>query len=201
MDMFMKNPGLCHIGKKILNNLDFKTQLDCGLVQKSWRHIIDEKASKIDVNALKIFFKQSVTTATVEELMKMKGLRHSNKMIVSRKVPVIYEESYKFWHQLFGSANSLPNNIKINIYLMTVLKRMIKTQEILKSPLREFFERRNFKMVEVILNQGMINRFRFQDMIRDAVGEGCIEMIKIMHPLFDIDLFLQSIRLSIYNGK
>ena len=78
---------------------------------------------------------------------------------------------------------------------------MIKTQEILKSPLREFFERRNFKMVEVILNQGMINRFRFQDMIRDAVGEGCIEMIKIMHPLFDIDLFLQSIRLSIYNGK
>ena len=201
MDLFMENPGLCHIGEKILTNLDFKTQLDCRLVQKSWRHIIDEKASKIDVNALKTFFKQSVTTATVEELMKMKGLRHSNKMIVSRKVPVIYEESYKFWHQLFGSANSLPNNIKINIYLMTVLKRMIKTQEILKSPLREFFERRNFKMVEVILNQGMINRFCFQDMIRDAVGEGCIEMIKIMHPLFDIDLFLQSIRLSIYNGK
>ena len=25
MDLFMENPGLCHIGEKILANLDFKT--------------------------------------------------------------------------------------------------------------------------------------------------------------------------------
>ena len=84
---------------------------------------------------------------------------------------------------------------------MNVLKRMINAQEILNSPLGEFFERKNIKMVEVILNQRMADRFHFQHVIKKAVGEGCIEMIKIMHPLFDIDLFLQSIRLSIYNGK
>ena len=187
MDLFMENPGLCHIGEKILANLDFKTQLNCRMVQKSWKHIIDEKASKIDVNVLQTFFKQSVR-------MKMKRLRHL-------MFPVVDAKSYLFWLQLFCSANSLPYNININIYLMNVLKRMINAQEILNSPLGEFFERKNIKMVEVILNQRMADRFHFQHVIKKAVGEGCIEMIKIMHPLFDISLFFQSIRLSIYNGK
>ena len=83
MNLFMENPGLCHIGEKILTNLDFKTQLDCRLVQKSWRHIIDEKASKIDGNVLQTFFHQSVR-------MKMKRLRHL-------KFPVVDEKSYVFW--------------------------------------------------------------------------------------------------------
>ena len=83
MELFMGNPGLRHIGEKILTNLDFKTELDCRLVQKSWKHIIDEKASKIDVNVLQTFFKQSVR-------MKMKRLRHL-------MFPVVDAKSYLFW--------------------------------------------------------------------------------------------------------
>ena len=198
----MENPGLCHIGEKILTNLDFKTQLDCRLVQTSWKHVIDEKASKIDVNVLQTFFKQSVTTE--EEFMKEKRLRHSNDVTMPPKCPFAREESYTFWQQLFGSANSLPNNILINIYLLNVVKSMIKTQKNLNSPIREFFERRNIKMVEVILNEGMFDYFHFQDIVEKAVREDCIEMIKIMHPLFplfDVSFFLQSIQLSIYYGK
>ena len=199
MELFMGNPGLRHIGEKILTNLDFKTELDCRLVQKSWKHIIDEKASKIDAHFLQTFFKQSVTTE--EEFMKEKRLRHSNDVTMSRKCPFVDEESYISWRELFGNANSMPNNILINIYLLNVVKSMIKTQKNLNSPIREFFERRNIKMVEVILNQRMADYFHFQDIVEKAIRAGCIEMIKIMHPLFDFSFFFVSIQLSIYYGK
>ena len=59
MDLFTENPGLCHVGERILNNLDFNTQLNCRFVKKSWKHILDKEASKIDVEN---FFRKFVTT-------------------------------------------------------------------------------------------------------------------------------------------
>ena len=71
----------------------------------------------------------------------------------------------------------------------------------MNSPIREFFERRNNQMVEVILNEGMADYFHFQDIVEKAIRAGCVKMIKIMHPLFDFSFFLVSIQLSIYYGK
>ena len=49
MDMFIENPGLCHIGGKIFKNLDFPTKLNCRLVRKSWNIMLEKQASKIDL--------------------------------------------------------------------------------------------------------------------------------------------------------
>ena len=52
MERFFKNPGFLHIGENILKNLDFKNQLSCRLVQKSWKSVLDKLASKVGVEDL-----------------------------------------------------------------------------------------------------------------------------------------------------
>ena len=47
MDVFFENQGLSHIGEKILNNLDLKSQIACWSVRKSWRSIIEKKLQKV----------------------------------------------------------------------------------------------------------------------------------------------------------
>ena len=50
MEAFMENPGLLHIGEKILNYLDFKTQTTCRLVGISWNLILEKQASGSEEN-------------------------------------------------------------------------------------------------------------------------------------------------------
>ena len=46
MESFMENPGLLHIGERILKNVPFKTKLKCRLVKRSWNQIFEKEASK-----------------------------------------------------------------------------------------------------------------------------------------------------------
>ena len=50
----MDNPGLFHIGERIFKNLDFKNQLNCRLVRRSWNDMIEFIAdkAKIDLDML-----------------------------------------------------------------------------------------------------------------------------------------------------
>ena len=41
MNMCIENPGLSHIGEKIIKHLDFKTKVSCRLVGKQWQLILD----------------------------------------------------------------------------------------------------------------------------------------------------------------
>ena len=50
MEAFMKNPGLLHIGEKIIHNLDFKTQSTCRLVKRSWNIVLEKEASRSKKN-------------------------------------------------------------------------------------------------------------------------------------------------------
>ena len=52
MELFLENPGLCHIGESIFKSLDFKTQLTCRLVRKSWKDMLEKEASKINLKQL-----------------------------------------------------------------------------------------------------------------------------------------------------
>ena len=58
MEQFFENLGLCHIGESILKNLDFRSQLICRLVNKSWRKILEKllvtKSSKFNLEELQI---------------------------------------------------------------------------------------------------------------------------------------------------
>ena len=42
----MENSGLHHIGEKILRTVNFRTQLSCRLVNKSWNQILENYAEK-----------------------------------------------------------------------------------------------------------------------------------------------------------
>lgn len=55
MEIFMLNPGLIHIGQKILKNLDLRSQLTCRLVCKSWKVLLED--CKLNKNELKYLFK------------------------------------------------------------------------------------------------------------------------------------------------
>ena len=46
MEAVMENPGLIHIGERILKNVNFKTQAQCRLVKRSWNQIFEKEASK-----------------------------------------------------------------------------------------------------------------------------------------------------------
>ena len=50
MKAFMENPGLLHIGEKIIHNLDFKTQSTCRLVKRSWNIVLEKEASRSKKN-------------------------------------------------------------------------------------------------------------------------------------------------------
>ena len=47
----VENPGLFHIGEKILKNLDVESQVICRLVKRSWNHLFERKV----LNPKKIF--------------------------------------------------------------------------------------------------------------------------------------------------
>ena len=54
MIAIMEHPGLLHIGEKIIQNLDFKTQFTCRLVARSWNYVLEEELfrTKIDLETL-----------------------------------------------------------------------------------------------------------------------------------------------------
>ena len=52
MTPFFENPGLFHIGKKILRSMDIETQANCRKVCKTWNNEIEDPASKITLKHL-----------------------------------------------------------------------------------------------------------------------------------------------------
>ena len=42
MSFFFENPGLAHIGHRILTNLDFDAQLECRLVHRSMKYLLED---------------------------------------------------------------------------------------------------------------------------------------------------------------
>ena len=42
----MENPGLLHIGERILKNVPFKSKLKCRLVKRSWNQILEKEVTK-----------------------------------------------------------------------------------------------------------------------------------------------------------
>ena len=58
--MFFENQGLCHIGEKILDDLDFQSQMECRSVRKSWRAIFEKMHQKVHNDFLENHFSRLV---------------------------------------------------------------------------------------------------------------------------------------------
>ena len=130
MEALMENPGLLHIGERILKNVPFKTQGQCRLVKRSWNQILEKEASK--------------TKADLDDLLK------SMKESFS-KSDMPYE-SVELWRHFAMEMSSKINNHVINI----LLKKNIMSQSDVgfsSWPLEHFVSERDVQMVDVTLQQ------------------------------------------------
>ena len=171
MEAFTENPGLRHIGEKILGNLDFKTQLSCRLVNKSWYQILEDEAekSKIDLNDMIESILQSMTPSDE-----------------NRKSPRIEFERLSTatnWFNYVLAVFSKVYNPWISIYLQKHIKYQIKNG-FPSYTLEYFVLHRHVKMVDFILKENL------HQIIKDATT---------CEPIFDEVDFNQALKLAIEN--
>ena len=129
MNKVFENPGLCHIGEKILQKMDFQSILSCRLVRKSWRNLLEKGISETKSSDLQKLF------AAKAEMVK--------------NTP-FYDKWLYFLPEITKESNPL-----INHYLQKVLNNeSIYFHRI--GPLQAFISVENLKMVEFLLNNNLI---------------------------------------------
>ena len=134
MDSFIENPGLCHIGEKILKCVDFQTLLSCCLVRKSWKNCHEKVLSKIQCD---------------QDHLKNVRFAKPNKIIDFEKHP-FKDVFLKHWKIFICEVIKLSNPL-IYLYLLQFFKdEKINFQNF--SPLQVFIKVENLRMIEFILN-------------------------------------------------
>ena len=129
MNKVFENPGLCHIGEKILQKMDFQSILSCRLVRKSWRNLLEKSISE-------------TKSSDLQKLFSAKAERVKNHPF--------YDKWLYFLPEIAKESNPL-----INHYLLKVLNNeSIYFHRI--GPLQAFISVENLKMVEFLLKNKMI---------------------------------------------
>ena len=85
MEAITKIPGLQHISEDIFNLLDTKSLLNCGLVNKSWRNILDQPIflEKIERQKIEAKKKEQIERQKIEA--KKKEQRKRRQKIEAKK--------------------------------------------------------------------------------------------------------------------
>ena len=172
MEACMENPGLLHIGERILKSLHFNSQANCRLVKRSWNQILEKEVTKktrtdlvnllksinefailpeyIDTNVLKYY-------KNVAKYDKNKTLMHFGTQSV---ILPDYEMLEKFnrlvsWkHFVMGMTFSV-NNHMINILLKKHIRYQINVG-FPYFPLEHFVSKRDMKMIDLTLKQKLL---------------------------------------------
>ena len=71
MNSFFEIPGLCHIGRKIIFSLNFKNQVNCRHVCRSWNTFIEELSSKMSKDHLIILLEKISEKRSLSSYKKM----------------------------------------------------------------------------------------------------------------------------------
>ena len=173
----MENPGLLHIGERILKHLHFKTQAKCRLVNRSWNHILENEASKTktDLNNLLKSISEIRFRSNPKEVLEIakKNLRlHS-------------------WIDFVKVMSSKMNNHVINI----LLKRHISHQLDIgfsSFPLEHFVLKKDREMVDLTLKHKKydtafstymnIAEFDFEKALKKAVENKYTDIVQCLKP-------------------
>lgn len=159
MDLFIENPGLFLIGKKIFRYLDFNTKSTCRLVNKSWKILLEKRAANFNVSKLKELLTNSG---------KVRNESNQNNML-----PLERRTDDKIWVELLDKLQSKLKSKWIYIYLQEFLQRRLKQLQdseswFSSSPILEFTWVRNVKMIEFILQENAYNFLSFNLALREA---------------------------------
>ena len=158
MDSFMTNQGYFHIGAKIFKNLDFKTQLTCRLVKRSWNQFLEYEASKskIDFNAL------------------LRMLEEPDPKNYKEYEYLVKEVNYQKWTKFLLKMEAKIEIPWINALLQKYIKYMNRVGLSI-FPLEYFVLIRNAKMVEFIFKEELFDInddiHAFPDSIHTAIAK------------------------------
>ena len=166
----MENPGLLHIGERILKNVPFKTQAQCRLVKRSWNQILEKEALK--------------TKNDLDNLLKStKEWDISNSNSLFLLVDIQENARLQLWMDFVKGITSKIKNHVINI----LLKMHISYQLDIgfnSYPLEDFVLKKDMEMVEMTLKHSYVSADEryFDRALQIAVGYRCSEIIQFFKP-------------------
>ena len=162
MDLMIENPGLLHIGEKILKYLDFGTQSKCRLVNKSWKNLIEKRHFSFNIGSL------------IELLTNYGKFRIDNNPIY----PMLKLRSDKImWNELLNKLQSKLKSKWLYIYLHEFIQKRM-----LFSPIEEFTLVRNIKIIEFILQEKLYNFLQFNNALHMAAKSKDTNVMKYLLP-------------------
>ena len=206
MEDFMENPGLIHIGERILKQLDIKTQGNCRLVRKSWNQVLEIEASKC-----------MKELETLLELMKKSCFPpNSNVLSFAQYLKLKVKESRKDqWRTFTEQVRFKVHNPLINNLLLKHIKYQFNLG-FSSWPLPYFSKIRNKKMVDFILQEpllGYIKRVQrvqrgnytykpgFEDALQKAISYGYTDIVQCFKPYMDIEHYNEYIFDPAWHGQ
>ena len=184
MKPLFENPGLSHIGSKILLCLDFLTQAKCRKVCRLWNQIIEELFSK---------------------MLPKTCLEHLNVLIDDFSTRNSLKQSEKAnWYCFIRRSYKHFEDYNINKYFKLYLKYVLNTTRKRNwfrnyTPTHEFVFCGNTKMVKCILRNGLdVYDPEFWTILDEAIEFGHVEIVKY---LVDAQYFSKVEALNIAGGK
>ena len=181
MESFFKNPGFLHIGEKILKNLDFKNQVTCRLVQKSWKSVLDKLAPKVGVDDLLQILQKDLIIPCKESRYPSGSNAHSN-------LDTIYEK----WSKFLKLIKSKEENPWIFVMINYVFKDLVMmyryTKQItLYSPFNTFITWTvKLRVVKFILENkdelNFIDELESYSVVPQLVFKKQIEVMAVLKP-------------------
>ena len=167
METFMENPGLLHIGERILKNAPFKTKLKCRLVKRSWNQIFEKEASKAK-NDLDNLIK-SIREFTI---------RPENCEMLS-----MYE-SRTTWMNFVMHLRSNTNKV-VNVLLKELISYQFNTGFTL-FPLEQFVVKRDVELVNLTLKQKFYVGFDFDETLQIAIQNRYTDIVQCFKPFMTL---------------
>ena len=166
MSFFFENPGLAHIGHKILTNLDFDTQLECRLVHRSMKYLLE--APILNQKEIKYWLNECIDLNLFSDnLQVVNKWKNFVKFIISnnkQSTLKFHLERKSRSRSIFGYLQSTPILFFIDDQeIVQFILDSTKSEYLVFNPSDEFDE----------------------TALHKAAGDGFIETVKILKLYFD----------------
>ena len=171
MNSFFENPGLSHIGIKILASLDFTNQANYRQVCRLWNQIIEDLFSKmipkISLTQLNLLLNQFLDRIAAPDLDKIKWIKFL-------KISYSYFENTDYNNRLF--------KLYMRHFLNNPRKKYCsRVNRLICSPIQVFTFLGNIKMVNFMIKNEVAKIHNFDwTILHEAVERGHTEMVKYL---------------------
>ena len=170
MNSFFENPGLSHIGIKILASLDFENQANYRLVCRLWNQIIEDLFSKmipkISLTQLNFLLNQFLDRIANPQLDKIKWKKFL-------KISYYYFENTDYNNRLFKPYMRHFFSVQVNFF---------RGKHFIISPIHTFAFLGNIEMVKFIIQNKVenIDDFDSWTFLHEAIEQNHVDIVKYL---------------------